>query len=172
MFNTDDYKYWYEQYFPMIKKLVKEKIGSAQEAEDIFQETLVIALEQQNKKGFELTAKISTYLYSIARNKCNELIRQMQRTRTKPLDENTDEILEESAVDEAEQNNLITALRNCIEKLSDTRKKIIAAFYYKEMNMNEIAEKYNLSNAKSVKSQKYKAIQDLETCIEKQNKLW
>jgi DNA-directed RNA polymerase specialized sigma24 family protein len=52
----------------MIRKLVKNMMGTEQNAKDIFQETLVVALGQSIKEGFD--GKISTYLYAIAQNKC------------------------------------------------------------------------------------------------------
>jgi DNA-directed RNA polymerase specialized sigma24 family protein len=81
--------------------------------------------------------------------------------------EGTDEIVVvEPTINEPEHDKLLTALRNCIDTLSDTRKKIIMAYYYRKMSMNEIADEYNFANADSVKVQKYKAVKDLKKCRE------
>lgn len=54
-------------YLPVVKKFVLKNNGTRQEAEDIFQEGLVIFCNKINKTDFLLTCSINTYLYSVCK---------------------------------------------------------------------------------------------------------
>ncbi|HET6996503.1 MAG TPA: sigma factor, partial [Chitinophagaceae bacterium] len=51
----------------MTRKIVVSNGGNAQDAEDIFQEALIIVCRKVKDPGFQLTAQLSTYLYSVSR---------------------------------------------------------------------------------------------------------
>ena len=55
---------WYRSYYPMIRKLVREKTGLESEAdvEDIFQDSAIVIIEKMRKNELYLTTKQSTYL--------------------------------------------------------------------------------------------------------------
>src|SRR5258705_11058735 len=55
------------KHFPMIRKSVLSNGGNAQDAEDIFQEALIILCRKAKDPGFKLTAQLSTYLFSVRR---------------------------------------------------------------------------------------------------------
>ena len=74
-FNVNDggqFTHWYRLYYPMVKKLVVEKGGTKEDAEDVFQETLIVLIEKKRNKEFNLTSKESTYVYGIALNKVRD----------------------------------------------------------------------------------------------------
>src|SRR6202012_290891 len=55
--------------FPMIRRIIRSRGGNIKDAEDIFQEALLILLKKVAQPEFHLTAKLSPYLYSV----CNYL---------------------------------------------------------------------------------------------------
>jgi len=57
-----------DEYLPMIVYMVEWMGGNRQDAEDVFQETLYIIISKIDKgELLQLTAKFSTYLYSISK---------------------------------------------------------------------------------------------------------
>ncbi|MFA6950038.1 MAG: sigma-70 family RNA polymerase sigma factor [Lentimicrobiaceae bacterium] len=58
----------YHEFFPTIRFLVKKNTGNDEDAEDIFQEALLVILKNVKKDDFNLTSSFLTYLYSISRN--------------------------------------------------------------------------------------------------------
>ena len=62
------YSQVYQDYYPMVAKMVHDNSGSHDDAEDLYQETMVCLLKKVNDPDFNLTSKLSTFLYSIARN--------------------------------------------------------------------------------------------------------
>jgi RNA polymerase sigma factor (sigma-70 family) len=57
----------YQQYFPPVEKYILMNSGNAQDAEDIFQDTVMVLLSYIAKEGFTLTCTIKTLLFAIAR---------------------------------------------------------------------------------------------------------
>jgi len=154
---------WYKEFFPMVNKLVFEKTDSYDNTKDIFQDCLLIVWEKYNRNELKLTSKLSTYIYGIAENKCREFMRRKERKYNRPLIDEFD--TEEEVGYDKEQDVLIKKLAKCVEKLPDTRKKIVMDYYYMKYDMKAIAEKHHFANSDSIKSQKYKAINDLKNCI-------
>lgn len=61
-------KHVYQEFFPTIKYLIKKNTGNDEDAEDIFQESLLVILKNVNKEEFYLSCSFLTYLFSISRN--------------------------------------------------------------------------------------------------------
>ncbi|MCD6659709.1 MAG: sigma-70 family RNA polymerase sigma factor [Lentimicrobium sp.] len=61
-------KHVYQEFFPTIKYLIKKNTGNDEDAEDIFQESLIVVLKNVQKEDFYLTCSFLTYMYSISRN--------------------------------------------------------------------------------------------------------
>lgn len=164
IFNDEKELYldWYRSYYPMVRKLVRERTGSRSEAdaEDIFHDSVIVVIEKMRKNELYLTAKLSTYLHGIAENKCKEWLRRRKKENTVTLMDDFEEE-EENGYDE-NKYQLVAQLRLCVEKLPETRKKIVLEYYWAKYKMEAIAEKYQFKNRDSVKSQKCKAIMDLK----------
>jgi DNA-directed RNA polymerase specialized sigma24 family protein len=70
----------YLQYFPSVEKYVLMNNGNAQDAEDIFQDTVMVLLAYIIKEDFKLTCTIKTLLFASAR-------RLWLKQIAKPLDQ-------------------------------------------------------------------------------------
>jgi len=57
----------YLHYFSSVEKYVLMNSGNSQDAEDIFQDTVMVLLTCISKEGFTLTCSIKTLLFAIAR---------------------------------------------------------------------------------------------------------
>jgi len=54
-----------DRYMPMIRLMIYQMGGSAEDASDIFQDGLIIMLEKLDDKNFVLTCKFKTFLYCV-----------------------------------------------------------------------------------------------------------
>jgi RNA polymerase sigma factor (sigma-70 family) len=170
-FEPDDrnqLKNWYSLYYPMVRRLVIEAGGTTEDAKDILQDSLIVLFEKRRTREFKLTSKESTFVYGIAFNKWRDFSRKNNKHLlvTDNIDLSEYEITDDSLYDEEKEKDL-ERIKDCIEKLPNTRKKIIIDYYYAKYSMKEIANKYDeLKNEDSVKTQKYKAVFDLKKCFE------
>lgn len=60
--------YIYKDYYPTIKYLISTNSGSESDAEDVFQDALIILYKKIIEENLILTSSFKTFLYSICRN--------------------------------------------------------------------------------------------------------
>lgn len=153
--SKDAFQRLYQQHYPMVRYLVIQNSGSHEEADDVFQDSLLVLIDKLRRGDFVLTASLRTYIYSIGRNLWLKRLRE--KGKTKLIDfENPVDI----ADDPIEENNepILKQLRECMETIGDACRKVLERFYYFKMSMDEIATELGYTNADNVKNQKYKCI--------------
>ena len=57
----------YKEVFPMVEKYIQRNSGTSTDAQDIFQDALYLLIKKTDDVSFELTAKLSTYLFGISK---------------------------------------------------------------------------------------------------------
>lgn len=165
--NIDDaIKYLYKQYFTGLSIYVQQYGGSKQDAEDIFQETIVafIELVQQNK--FRGDASIKTLLFAINKNTwLNELKRrsraELREEKFEIARDNIDEGIETYIAGREARKKVLDIL----DKTGEGCKKILLAFYYENLSMKEIATMTNYENEQVLRNKKYKCLKHLEQLL-------
>ncbi|HEV3414175.1 MAG TPA: sigma-70 family RNA polymerase sigma factor [Puia sp.] len=145
--------------FPAIRKLVQTRGGSTRDAEDIFQEALLILLRKAADPRFQLTAKLSTYLYSVCRFLWNDQLRK--RRPHIPYDPETGlHPAEESQLQtEIEQEQRIRLAEKVLDELKDRCRELLLLFYQNKFPLKEIAVKMGYGSENSAKNQKYKCLE-------------
>ena len=165
--NIDDaIKYLYKQYFTGLSIYVQQYDGNKQDAEDIFQETIVafIELVQQNK--FRGDASIKTLLFAINKNTwLNELKRRsragLREEKFEIARDNVDEGIETYIAGREARKKVLDIL----DKTGEGCKKILLAFYYENLSMKEIATMTNYENEQVLRNKKYKCLKHLEQLL-------
>ncbi len=66
--NSEDIKRLYDSAFPAIFAFVVKNSGKKEDAEDIFQDAMLVFYKRTKRADFELTSKPETFLYAVARN--------------------------------------------------------------------------------------------------------
>jgi DNA-directed RNA polymerase specialized sigma24 family protein len=61
-------EFLYKKYYRMMTKLVITNSGTEEEGRDIYQEALIVFWQKATSGNLVMTAKISTYIYSICLN--------------------------------------------------------------------------------------------------------
>jgi len=70
----------YRDSFPAIRQLVLRNSGLIEDAEDVFQEALVVLYRKIKGDNLVLRCRLSTYIYSICRNMWLDRLRRLSRT--------------------------------------------------------------------------------------------
>ncbi|MGD1848720.1 MAG: RNA polymerase sigma factor [Salibacteraceae bacterium] len=68
----------YEECYPRIEQFILKNNGTASDAQDVFQEAIMVVYANAQKSGFVLTSAFYTYLHAICRNLW---LRQLKRKR-------------------------------------------------------------------------------------------
>ena len=147
--------------------MVTKNNGNQADAEDIFQETLFILYNLVQSREFELSVKLKTIIYSIARNLwLNEL-----RKRGK-LAYNMKSYERYIKVDMSAHGNLVYAKEEAYKQvakafriLGEKCQKILTMYYFHHKSMEHIAQVMEYTNADNAKNQKYRCIQNLKRMV-------
>lgn len=143
--------------FPVVNKLIQSKGGTKEEAEDVFQEALIIFYKKAKEPEFKLTSAISTYLYSVSRflwkdrQKLKKINVDVGNEATVSDGENIEELLDQEKNYQLVEEVLKTIGEKCL--------KILQLFYYSGFSMREIARQVDLKSEKVAKNQKYKCLE-------------
>jgi RNA polymerase sigma factor (sigma-70 family) len=88
-------QYIYKNSFNAVKQLVVHNAGSDSDAEDIFQEALIIVFKKlRDEPDFKLTANFTTYIYSISRLIWLKHLKQVKKIEIDPLNRDMEERIE------------------------------------------------------------------------------
>src|SRR5512138_2824692 len=61
-------RYLYKEYFPMVLFMVEKNNGVYEDAEDVFQDGLVVLYKKLKQDKIRLSCTVKTFLYSVCRN--------------------------------------------------------------------------------------------------------
>lgn len=150
----------YKQNYPVVVNLVITNGGSLQEAKDIFQEALIIFYEKVKDGEFQLSSKISTYIYSVSRNLWLKQLKK-KKLREEPL-KDTDEFVDPGTGDAHLRENQFQAMHQALSALGEPCRSILQDFYLNSKSMEEITERYGYTNTDNAKNQKYKCLRRLK----------
>ncbi len=154
-----------------IRALVTRNSGSADEAEDILQDSLVIFWQRVRADHFEARAHPGTFLYAIARNLWFRQLSRKKRERALNAADFQKEDTSIPLLDEISKKEDAELVQQALTRLSDQCRSLLTAFYWEELTMEEIAVRFKFANAQTAKSKKYQCKKLLKEILTKQRVL-
>lgn len=156
-------KTFYQTNYALIANLITNNGGSEVEAQDIYQESIIILYEKLQDPSFELSCQLKTYLYSVARRQWLKMLASKQRYVGKISDyEEVVEISPEEADAQQKQERQLSNLESAMQELGEPCRSILQAFYLDKKSMEKIMEEMQYANVNTAKNQKYKCLQRLK----------
>ncbi len=140
------------KFLPMIKHMLRETDWDDSEAEDIFQEALIIIIRKVDADELKLTAKFSTYLYSVCKN-LFELKKRKVAIEKKHLTKKVETTYEENFSEDYDRNYQYKIYKYYFSKLGSSCQQILN-MYWLDMPIKEIAKKIG-STAGYVRKKKH-----------------
>jgi len=156
----------YKEYFPLIRFLVTENGGSGEDAEDVFQDGIIIIYNKISLNQLKLSSSFKTYMYSVCRN----LWLQKLNKRKAIFDKLTDveeyidlpkDMLQEASLEETELHRIIQIH---FLSLADDCQKLLRLFT-KNIPLREIASMLGYKTEKYAKTRKYLCKEELKKRI-------
>jgi RNA polymerase sigma factor (sigma-70 family) len=159
----------YQQYSQTIQSYILANSGMSADAEDIFQETVVIFIDLVKKDKFRGEASVKTFLTAIARNLwLNELKKRERSGIREKAFENNREVIEPDVSQHIANQEVKQQFLEVLGKLGENCKKLLTLCYYENMSMKDIMHHLPYENEQVVRNKKYKCLQSLTEMI-KQN---
>lgn len=149
----------YVDHFNMIRFYVLKNSGMETDAEDLFQEGLIVLVEKLRSADFKLTASIKTFLYSICRNIWLKKLRKLGRMPVMDCEQPI-EIADDEEEDLSESH--LQVIGACLRRIGDACRSLLEGYYYMKKSMEVLAQDLGLQNANTAKTRKYKCMQRLK----------
>ncbi|MBO9204809.1 MULTISPECIES: RNA polymerase sigma factor [Niastella] len=151
------FDYLYESCFPSVTKYIRQNTGSEQDAEDIFQESVIVLLSKIRQPEFLLTASLKTYMFSISKNLWLKKLRDSRSVMVAVEDCLPDMATDEKGTAYGNGNDLLIWLK----KLTANCQRILKAIFYFNEPMESLIIKMGWKNKHTASNQKYKCIEQL-----------
>ncbi|KAA5537461.1 sigma-70 family RNA polymerase sigma factor [Taibaiella lutea] len=156
----------YKLYHSVLTKWILSRGGLESDAEDVFQEALVVIFEKAKSPEFCLTCKLSTYLFAISKRLWFKKMEKAAPYRSFNEESEEDEsrfgAYEEDLDIHLEKEEQFEQLGKAMEQLGEPCKSLLHSFYVDGKNMQEIAVQFHYTNAENAKTQKYKCLTRLK----------
>jgi RNA polymerase sigma factor (sigma-70 family) len=151
------YHLLYQTMFPAVLRLVRKNGGNQADAEDVFQETVLVLAQKVQQPDFRLTASLRTYLTSITRHLWLNRLRQRRRLPLyelpchDQLPDNTPE----------EEFGLAQAILGWLDQATPFCKALLRAVFFDNEPMESLLVRLGWKNKHTAANQKYKCVQQL-----------
>ena len=158
----------YEKYFPKVKRYILNNRGRIEDAEDIFQDSVLILYEKLFAENFNTYTCLGNYISGIAKNLW--LKKLNNRSFHIEIHENffkeNEEEINQAIEDEV---NYWVKLEDYLKKISEHCQSLINDIFYKSKNISEIQSKYNYTTKHNAQNQKHKCIEQIRKIKEKED---
>jgi RNA polymerase sigma factor (sigma-70 family) len=128
-----------DRYMPMIRLMVYQMGGSAEDARDIFQDGLIIMLEKLDDKHFVLTCKFKTFLYCVCEHLWKTVLEKRQAA-VNYFSRRNDQEGDKDFSDLIDHQMYEQIIHNVFQTLDPVSRKILT-LYWQEKSPQDIADK-------------------------------
>lgn len=153
----------YADYFPVVHIFVQRNKGTKEDAEDLFQEAMLVLIEKLKQDDFVLSASLKTYMMAISKNLWFKHLRDTKKnTTTEFADIHSAFLMEE--VNEAieKERNYWDKLNAYLSSVSSHCKTILEMFYFEKKTIDEIQKHFGYSTIHNAQNQKYKCVEQVK----------
>ncbi len=158
-----------DECYPVIENFVLSNSGNKLDADDTFQESLIILYRKIREENFSLTCSIKTFLFSVARNKwLHELRRKSSQEDISAVSEMLID-LDDETLHLIEKNERLKLYRESFEELNEICKKVIRMFLMK-VPLAEITAMMGFSSEQTARNKRYRCKVELIRIIQKSTK--
>jgi len=166
-------EFWdiYDQYYARVRKFILALVKDEWVADDLIQETFLRI--QNNLKDLKDPSKLSSWIFRIAYNLCQDHFRQSKRSRKEErIDQEGMEDFKETLIQkgpdiqkELEQRQMGECVQNQINLLPESMRTVLLLFDIMEFSHQEIADILG-STVKNVKVRLHRARKKLKVILE------
>jgi len=153
----------YRLHWPMVSHFVLQNSGSEDDAQDVYQEGVMVFYEKVRDGSLELSCQIKTYLYAVCRRLWLKRLTSKSRFGVRLLDdEEHAPYLNTGAEDDLlaaeEQDRRFATLGEALDRLGEPCRSLVEGFYLLDKSMQELTAAFGYTNADNAKNQKYKCL--------------
>lgn len=158
----------YKKYFPVVNRFVINNSGSEADAQDVFQDTMLVLVEKLRKDDFVLTASLKTYIMAIAKHLWFKKIRDA--VQVVELSESQNQSFFEEIEQSIEHEKTYSdKLQYYMTKITDHCNRLLHDIFFKNKPIEEIQKQYGYSTKHNAQNQKHKCVEQIRKVKEQEN---
>jgi RNA polymerase sigma factor (sigma-70 family) len=159
---NDAILFLYREYSHSVSSFLINYGASEQDADDVFQDTVIAFINIVQNGKYRMEASIKTFLVSVSKNIWRNEMKKRKRTdfreqRFESARPQSEDAINE-LINEAEKKK---QLRDLVSQLGEPCRKLLMLFYYENLSMKEILIHLPYGNEQVVRNKKYKCLQQL-----------
>lgn len=156
----------YQNYFVYVKKYILNNKGNSEDAEDIFQDSLLILYEKLHRDNFEAYTCLGNYIVGISKNLWLKRLKNRHFYIEFP---DTYFIENQQEINTAIENEKYywEKLTGYIKAISSHCQNLIQDIFIKNKSIEEIQDKYKYSSKHNAQNQKYKCVEQIRKIKDK-----
>ncbi len=163
--------YLYDKPLQKIRKYILSNNGTREDANDVFQDAVVILFNQVRKDKYKEKFEIEGFLYSVARNLWIDKMRKEKRKVTDAAFVSNDLSDFNDHLNDLIVKEKSAALRTVFDRLDEKCRKILLYVIYEKRSMKEISQKMGYNNENVAKTNHYRCKQYLSKMVKDDKEL-
>ena len=158
-------KYVYEQNRNAVFSFILANSGSEEDAQDIYQEAMIVFYENIRKNKFKGESTIATYLFSIAKFKWfNEIKKEKSKVeRHLKLETETYEVDPSKKLIAKEEKERVMGV---FDQLKGGCKELLISSFYYDKGIKDLVSDLGFSSDQIARNKKYKCLKALRSLME------
>ena len=164
------FEFVYRQYYKMTAQYVGTNKGSKDDAQDVFQEALIVLVKNLRNKDFKLSAKVSTYLFAIAKKYWLYKLRGNKDSSLEIENLNTDHLIEDDSglLAENEYDVKHSIIGEVFHLMKEDCRELLTQYYFNKSALGDIAKRMGWSDD-FVKVKKRRCMDALKILVQQHN---
>lgn len=148
----------YKEHFPVIRRHVLQNNGTADDAQDIFQEAMAVLWLKAKENALQAASDPGAFLFRVARNKWLDQLRSAthRRMRVVPVEHMPETVADEgNAVEDR-----LARLREVYARMDDKCRDVLGRFYFERQDLATVAAAMGVEED-SIRTIKYRCMMKL-----------
>lgn len=159
---SSSYELLYKFYFPYIASYIKQNQGNKEDAEDIFQEAIIVLLHKVRQDDFVLSSSLKTYLYAIAKNLWLKRLRDNKLITIEDESALNRQSAETIVIEMYPEKTEEDKVESWLTKITINCQNILKAIFFYNESMDSLMSKMGWKNKHTAANQKYKCMEQIK----------
>lgn len=159
----------YQNHFNSIQYFVTHNSGSTMDAEDIFQDTMLVLVQKLRQDDFQLTASVKTYIMAIAKHLWLKKLRNSSR-EIEFTDLNDEKFYDEITLSIEQEKTYLDKLQFYMTQITDHCSRLMHDMFFKNKPIEQIQKEHGYSTKHNAQNQKHKCVEQIRKVKEKEEK--
>lgn len=163
------YRELYASYYDDVKRFIIKHQGTAEDAEDIFQETMILLVEKLRRDNFAVTASLKTYIIAIAKYLWFRQYKNAKRQHT-ILPEAAANLYGDISAAVENEKTFWEKIQAAMTRITGHCNKLLHEMFFMGKKAGDIQKEYGYSSVHNAQNQKHKCISQIKKALEEEKK--